>query len=323
MVIDTLCDLPTYEGIYQLMAEVTFKKDLRGYLDVYGRSIAGFLGVSLEEFKTKLSQLDAKQFLQWMEPRIDAVAMSLEEFIGNLDAAGVERAVLYHFDEETTSEYKGLPNDFYADIIHHYSDRLMAYAAVDPHKGVDGVREFERAIKDLGLQGLALRPFMHKIRANDPRYYPLYAKCVELDVPVWIHTSINFTHTSPIDFGRPIYLDTVACVFPKLKIIAGHGGWPWVTEMVSLAWKHPNIYLDFATVRPSYMAKPGSGWEPLFNYGNRVIRKKILFASTWMLMGMSHQDLIEEIWAFPLEEETKEQWLSRNGREIFSIGQDA
>ena len=195
----------------------------------------------------------------------------------------------------------------------------MAYAAADPHKGAEAVRELERSIKELGLHGLAVRPFMHKIRADDHGYFPLYAKCAELKVPVWIHTSVNFTHTSPLDFGRPIYLDGVACAFPALKVIAGHGGWPWVAEMAAVAWKHPNVHLDFATVRPSYMARPGSGWEPLFQYGNHVIRGKVLFASTWMLLGLLPKVLADEVRALPLKPETIERWLGKNAAGLFGI----
>jgi len=320
MLIDTLCDLPTFDGLHHLMEEIAFKKDLRGYLDAYGTAIARSLRVDPHDFHEQITQDDSRKFMRWIEPRLEKLAMGLEEFIRFLDGAGVKMAVLYHFDEETTSGYRGPSNDFFAELVQKAPDRLMAYAAADPHKGTEAVRELERSVKDLGLHGLAVRPFMHKIRADDSRYFPLYAKCTELGVPVWIHTSINFTHTSPLDFGRPMYLDPVACAFPKLKIIAGHGGWPWVAEMVAVTWKHPNIYLDFATVRPSYMAQPGSGWEPLFQYGNHVIRGKVIFASTWMLMGMFPRVLAEEVRALPLKPDTIARWLGKNAAGLFRIG---
>jgi predicted TIM-barrel fold metal-dependent hydrolase len=319
MLIDTLCDLPTYEGLHHLMAEIAFKKDLRGYLDAYGAAIARSLRVDPKDFREQISQDDSPKFMEWIEPRLEKLAMGLGDFIRFLEGAGVKMAVLYHFDEETTTGYKGPSNDFYAQLVQKAPGHLMAYAAADPHKGAEAVRELERTIKELGLHGLAVRPFMHRIRADDHRYFPLYAKCAELKVPVWIHTSINFTHTSLLDFGRPIYLDAVACAFPKLKIIAGHGGWPWVGEMAAVAWKHPNIYLDFATVRPSYMVRPGSGWEPLFQYGNHVIQRKVLFASTWMLLGLFPKVLADEVRALALKPETIERWLGKNAVELFRI----
>jgi uncharacterized protein len=319
MLIDTLCDLPTHEGLQLLMEEIALKPDLRGYLDAYGRAIARALQADPAEFFERISRSEPRKFLEWIAPRLGKIALGFEQFMEFLEAAGVKRAILYHFDEETTSGHKGPSNDFYAGLVKKHPDRLMAYAAADPHKEAEAVRELERSVKELGLHGLAVRPFMHRIRADHPLYHPLYAKCVELDVPVWIHTSINFSRTSPLDFGRPIYLDAVACAFPKLKIIAGHGGWPWVAEMVAVAWKHPNVYLDFATVKPSYMGRAGSGWEPLFQYGDHVIQKKILFASTWMLLGMLPKALADEVRALPLKPDTHERWLGINARELFQI----
>ena len=184
MLIDTLCDLPTFDGLRHLMEEIAFKKDLRGYLDAYGTAIARSLRVDPKDFHEQITQDDSRKFMRWVEPRLEKLAMGLEEFIRFLDGAGVKMAVLYHFDEETTSGYRGPCNDFFAELIQKAPDRLMAYAAADPHKGAEAVRELERSVKDLGLHGLTVRPFMHKIRADDSRYFPLYAKCAELGVPV-------------------------------------------------------------------------------------------------------------------------------------------
>ena len=48
--------------------------------------------------------------------------------------------------------------------------------------------------------------------------------------------------------------------------------WPWVTEMVAVAWKHPNVYIEIGAVSPKYIGTPGTGWEPLKVYGNSCCR---------------------------------------------------
>ena len=58
----------------------------------------------------------------------------------------------------------------------------MGYAGVDPHKGMQAVRDLEYAIRELGLRGLNLPCFELKLAINDARMYPLYAKCIELKV---------------------------------------------------------------------------------------------------------------------------------------------
>lgn len=142
-----------------------------------------------------------------------------------MDEAGVDIAVLTAEDAETTMGMR-VSSDKVADLVTQHPERFVGMAAVDPHKGMDAIRELERARHELNMQCLCLEPWLHKIRANHKLYYPIYAKCVELDMPVWIHTSINFVPKLSLDFGRPIYLDEVAGHFPELKLVAGHCGWP-------------------------------------------------------------------------------------------------
>ena len=77
---------------------------------------------------------------------------------------------------------------------------------------------------------------------TDRRYYPLYAECIDLDIPVCLQVG----HTGPLcpsEPGRPIpYIDEVALEFPELRIVCGHIGYPWTTEMIAVATKHPNVY---------------------------------------------------------------------------------
>ena len=115
--------------------------------------------------------------------------------------------------------------------------------------------------------------------ASDRRYYPFYAKCVELGIPVSMHASANWTTTRPSDLGHPRHFDVVACDFPELVLILSHAGYPWVLEACLLAWKHPNVYLEIAAHRPRYFAAPGAGWEPLLRYGQTTIREKVLYGT--------------------------------------------
>jgi len=124
--IDTLCDLPIRDGLHHLVAEIAFKTDLRGYLDAYGAAIARSLRIEPKEFLEQISRENSRKFMEWIEPRLEKLAMGLEDFVRFLDGAGVAKAVLYHFDEETTSGYRGPSNDFYAELVQKVPDRLRA-----------------------------------------------------------------------------------------------------------------------------------------------------------------------------------------------------
>jgi predicted TIM-barrel fold metal-dependent hydrolase len=236
--------------------------------------------------------------------------------LGLMDDAGVDLAVLTAEDAETTSGMR-VPNDKVAEFVKQSPERFIGMAAVDPHKGMAAVRELERAVRELGMKCLCLEPWLHKLRSNDKLYYPIYAKCVELDIPVWIHSSINYVPQLTMDFGRPIYLDEVAGHFPELKIIAGHGGWPWVNEMMAFLWRHPNAFTDISAIRPKYLAMPGTGWETLIQYGNSLLQDKVLFGTAWP--AQQFKESIQELKTLPIKDEVKVKWLGGNAKNLLKL----
>ena len=174
----------------------------------------------------------------------------------------------------------------------------------------------EREVKERGFKGVNIQPFACRLRSNDKKFYPVYAKCQELKIPVTIHASVNFSVNRSIDYGRPVYIDEVACDFPDLIIVANHGGWPWVNEMVAIAWKHPNVYIEIGAVSPKYIGTPGTGWEPLMVYGNSLLQDQILFATDCML---PHKKCVEELQALPLKDSVKEKWLGGNAIRLLGV----
>ena len=141
-------------------------------------------------------------------------------------------------------------------ILFRSSPENLALGVVNEDEGVEApapvghvslaaliVEELEHAITDLGMVGLTLWPCFQQMFCNDRRYYPLYEKCVEHDVVFESHCSVNFSQTKRMDLAHPKYLDEVACDFPELKIIADHGGWPWINEVVAQAWRHYHFYI--------------------------------------------------------------------------------
>jgi hypothetical protein len=189
---------------------------------------------------------------------------------------------------------------------------------VDPNKE-DAAKSLERGVRELGLHGALLCPFLHLLPADDKAYRPIYKKCIELGVPVWIHTSTNWAQAHPMELGRPLALDRLCGEMPELKVIAGHGGWPWVPEMVAAAWRHPNLYIDPSGHRWKYLATPNSGWEMLLHFGNSVLQNKVLFGTDWPLMSMSLAEIAAEARALPLKPEVIEKWMGGNSAYLLGI----
>jgi len=240
--------------------------------------------------------------------------LNLEMMLQSMEAAGVDTAVLQA--EWLLGDYRKL-NDAVARVVAEYPDRFAAgYLTVNPAEDDDMVAVVEEGVRDHGFRGVNVQPFAYKLRCNDPVFYPLYEKCLELDIVVTVHTSINFSSNRTIDFGRPIHLDQVACDFPGLKLVASHGGWPWVNELVAVAWKHPSVYIEIGAVSPKYIGTPGTGWEPLMVYGNTLLQDRVLWATDAMV---PHGRCIEELRALPLKDSVKEKWLGLNAARLLGI----
>ncbi len=173
--------------------------------------------------------------------------MSIADFVGLMDRAGVEVGVLR------------AGNAIITDILAEYPKRFIGLASISPHDGMRGVRELMRLVHDHGFAALRVSALYNMVPASDRRYYPLYAKCVELDIPVRIYTNMNYATDRPYDLGHPRHLDQIAMDFPELRIVAGLSGWPWVGDMVALLRRHPNLYCDTASHRPRYFGVPRIG----------------------------------------------------------------
>ncbi len=312
-IIDALCYVPTIEVMTDLI--VSLPPQMARYLkDVFGPRVAPLMGLDPDALYRMKTTLDPNALARALRPALEPLTMPPEAFIEQLDAMAVEKAVIFNLDEASASGIRGLPNDYYAELVSHWPDRYVGFAGIDPTVPMEAVREIRRCY-GLGLRGVALRPFIYGIPPNHARMYPIYATCVELDIPIWFHLSINYS-TNTMEVERPIYLDVVAQDFPDLKMIAGHGGWPWVAEMTAVAWRNPNVYIDVASYLPKYLAMPGSGWETLLNLGNSILQNQILFGSTWLFMGQSIRQLADGIMDLPLKASVKRKWLYHNAARL-------
>lgn len=316
-IIDVSSTVPTEDFLYGdilNMPEIS-----KGYLRIFSPPGLRAEGLNTEKMAEMLRSMTQEDLVEFFSTQMEGFPRNLDEFVAALDGAGVRASALHNFDEQSATHQEPVPNDKVAEIVRTYPGRFIGFAGVEPHKGKAAVEEIDRCINELGLKAVALRPFMHDIYANDPTYFPIYARCEQFGVPVWIHTSANWTTERRMDYGRPIYLDDVCIRFPELTVIAGHGGWPWVNEMVALAWKHEHLYLDLSAHRPKYITKQGSGWEMLLHFGNTTIQDKVLFGSDWLNMGVHISTIIEEIRSFPLRQTVIEKWLHLNAERVFGL----
>jgi uncharacterized protein len=237
-----------------------------------------------------------------------------ESFIKCLDDDGINMAVITARDIETSYDMK-IADEACADLVNKFPDRLIGFAGVDPLKGKKAIKGVEHAVKDLGLKGVTIWAYEYNLPASDHAYYPIYEKCLELGAIVGIESSMHFHRNVRMDVCHPCHLDYIAVDFPELKIIGVTPGFPWVPELVAIAWRHPNIYIKTGMTRPKYLATPG--YATLLQYTNTILQDRVLFASGWPAMPIKRS--VEEICSLPLKDEVKRKILYQNAAALFGI----
>jgi predicted TIM-barrel fold metal-dependent hydrolase len=234
--------------------------------------------------------------------------LSIDATLTAMDDAGVDRALLSAWSSPAGML---ISNDEVADLVSAHPTRFTGVAAVDLRYPVAAVRELHRAVDDLGLRALRVVPWLWNLPPDDRRYYPLYAACVELGIPFC--TQIG--HTGPLcpsEPGRPIpYLDTVLLEFPELVVVGGHVGYPWIDEVISLATKYPNFYVDTSAYAVHRL--PSALIDYLRGHG----RTRILFGTNWPML--SAERCLEKLSELGLDDETTELFLGGNAERVFNL----
>jgi predicted TIM-barrel fold metal-dependent hydrolase len=245
-----------------------------------------------------------------------ADGISLEEMLRRMDAAGIEKGFLiapkvgplghpatYH-----------LPYEVVVDAVKRYPDRFYGLAGVDPTEGMKGVRELERAVRELGFIGAHTYPHWFELAPDHARYYPFYAKCVELGVPIQLQVGQSMIYAADYprrSVGRPITLDAVACDFPELTLIGIHIGIPWTDEMIAMSWKHKNVFIGCDAHSPKF-------WPQSFvHYINSYGQDKVIFGTDFPVLGFERTR--KEIEGLGLAPGPKRKLLRDNVTRIYKL----
>ncbi len=201
------------------------------------------------------------------------VPQSLPEVVEGVRRRGVELCVITGRDCEMTYNTP-TNNESVLEFVRAYPDLFIGFWGIDPHKGMGAVKEIVRAVEELGMRGIATDPYLAHIPPNDARYYPLYTKCCELDIPVFITTAPPpQVPRAVVDYIDPRQVDIVARDFPELTIIMSHGGYPFVNEAVFTCMRNANVYMDLSEYELAPMAD-------VYVQGlNTFIGDKVVFAS--------------------------------------------
>lgn len=287
--------MPTDLGIVDLMLQIPdgTKKDWYQFL-------AGNLrdAESLGEFEFPVEYM-FKDVPDDLPTDADPVKVVLDE----MDRYGIEKAMIgVHW--ERGAALRGLQE---------HPDRFIGSWSVDPNRGMEGVRDLVKAYETVGIKAATAFPAgcTPQVPIDDKKFFPLYAKCIELDIPIFMTTGVPGPRV-PMMCQRTELLDEVCWFFPELKVIMRHGAEPWDALAVKLMLKWPNLYYSTSAFSPRYYPRS------IIDFANSRGADKVMYAG-YFPMGLSLQRIFAELPHVPLKDDVWPKFLRENARRVLKL----
>jgi len=199
-------------------------------------------------------------------------------------------------------------------MLKKYPKRIYGVCSVDLTNPMLAVQTIEKYVKYHNFKAVRVVPWLWDKPPTNKYYYPLFVKCVELNVPFCTQVGHTGPHC-PSDVGHPIpHIDRIALDFPQLKLVCGHIGYPWTEEMISCAWKHKNVYIDTSAWLPNYYPKS------LLQFANSNGKHKVMFGTNYP--QLTFKACADQAKKLPLSDANMKLFLYGNAQRVFELNDD-
>jgi predicted TIM-barrel fold metal-dependent hydrolase len=226
---------------------------------------------------------------------------AVRETLALMDEYGIEYGLISLTDERTPQALRDHPGRFIGSL------------AVDGNRGMDQVRDIVKAHAEHGIRAVTTFPagVNPQIPINDKLWYPIYTKCVELDLPVFVATGVPGPRVKMM--AQYVgHLDEVCYDFPELKLVMRHGAEPWEELAVKLMLKWPNLFYSTSGFAPKYIP------QAIIDYANSRGADKVLYAG-YFPFGLELSRIFAELEALPLRDAVWPAFLSGNARRLLKL----
>lgn len=240
--------------------------------------------------------------------------VSITEHVGLLAEAGIDRALLIapKMGRRGLTDSWELDPQVVAQAVEDHPDTFRGLVGINPEDGQAGVDELKNLVTQQGFVGAHLYPHWFGLPPDSAAYYPFYAMCAELGVPIQMQVGRcqRYSADRPVrNVGFPDTIDRVACHFPQLKLVAIHVGWPWTSEMISVADKHRNVYIGTDAYAPKYLD------AELIDFMSGWGSHKVLFGTDWPVIGFARA--VRELRERGLPADAEQAVFGANALEIY------
>ena len=279
-VIDTMIGLPMVDRLewQQTMASVLRDQGSRGFTHPAG-------------------------YMYKHTPEVPRDADSIDRLLFEMDRFGIERGLVP----------VDLTDELHVKALRDRPDRLLGSLEIDPNRVMDAARDLQRAVEDHGIVAAQFFPAGKNppVAINSPLAYVVYAKCVELDIPVFVQGGVPGPRV-PMAAQHPGLVDEVCYDFPDLTFVFRHGCEPWVDLTVKLLLKWPNLHYSTTAFAPRYYP------EAIIRFGNTRGAEKILFGSYYP-WGFELDRVLGELENVALKDDVWPKFLRDNALRVLGL----
>ena len=236
-----------------------------------------------------------KQFREAEDP----VAVTL----GEMDRWGIEWGMIG----------VGEPGDVGERALKDHPDRFIPSASFDPNQGMEGIRSLVRAYEMWGVRAVGCFPAgtFPQVAINDKKMYPLYAKCVELGIPVFCCAGVPGPRLK-FAVQHVELIDEVMYDFPELTFVTRHGCEPWADLAVKLMLKWPGLHYSTSAFAPRYYPKA------VIDYANTRGADKVIYAG-YFPMGLSIERIMTEMPGVGFKDDVWPKFLRTNALRVLGL----
>ena len=235
-----------------------------------------------------------------------------KELYGNKDPISVTLHEMDRFGVEIG--LIGAGGEVSRKALQTYPDRFVAQGGVDPNKGKEGIQDMVRQYEEFGVRsfGAFNAGFDPQVGIDDEvLMYPIYEKCVELDVPIFSCAGVPGPRL-PMWPQHVERIDKVMYDFPDLVFVTRHGCEPWVDLAVKLMLKWPNLYYSTSAFAPKYYPKE------IIDYANTRGADKVIYAG-YFPIGLSLERIMKDMQKVAFKDEVWPKFLRENACKVLKI----
>jgi hypothetical protein len=286
--------MPTDIGIIDLMLDIPSGDQSEWY---------EFLKPQLRE-ESKDHEFPA-QYMFGDVPHPDPGDDPVDAVLKQMDHFGIEKAMIgVGFEQGRVDKNSA---------VVRYPDRFIGSFSVDPNQGMAGVRDLVKAYETLGIKAAIAFPagYLPQVPINDKKFFPIYAKCIELDIPIACTTGICGPRV-PSACQDTMLIDEVCWFFPELKFVMRHGAEPWADLAVKLLLKWPNLFYSTSAFAPKYYP------QAIIDFANTRGADKVMYAG-YFPMGLSLERIFADLPNVGFKDEVWPKFLRENARRVFQL----